>query len=64
MFNMDETHVTSKINFTLYGPNDCDPLICSIPAVPHITAAITLRDIRAIVKSLTIFPKETTLCGT
>lgn len=63
MFNMDETHVTSKKTLHCVAPNDRQPLICSLPTMPHITAAVTVHGGGARIKPLIIIPKKKTLSG-
>ena len=63
MFNMDETHVTSKKTLHCVAPCNRQPLVWSIPAMPHLTAAVTIHGGGRRIKPLVIIPKKKTMSG-
>ena len=61
MFNMDETYVTSKKTLHCVAPCDREPLVASLSALPHLTAAVTIHGGGSRVKPLLILPNKKTL---
>ena len=61
MFNMDETYLTSKRLLHCLTPADRQPLVCSLPVVPHITGVVTVHGGGHRVRPMVIVPKKKTL---